>query len=147
MKVILLKDVPKIGRKYDIKNVADGYALNMLLPKKFAEIATPQAIKKVEEMKNNDLTQKRIQEELLNKNLETIKSLVINVKGKANDKGHLFAGITKEILVSEILKSSRLNIDSELIQLPKPIKEIGSHRIALETGNKRVEFTLIVESE
>ncbi len=146
MKVIFLKDVQNVGRKYDIKNVADGYAVNMLFPKKLAEIATPQAIKRVEDMKNNDLTQKRLQEELLHKNLETISSLIITIKGKANEKGHLFAGITKEILTSEILKSSRLNLDPELIQLSKPVKEVGSHRVAVEAGNKRADFTLVVEA-
>lgn len=146
MKVIFLKDVQNVGRKYDIKNVADGYALNMLLPKKLVEIATPQAIKRVEEMKNNDLTQKRIQEELLQKNLETINSITITIKGKANEKGHLFAGITKEVLVAEVQKKSRLNIDPDLVQLPKPIKEVGSHKIVVQAGNKKAELTLVVES-
>lgn len=147
MKVILLKDVPKIGRKYDIKNVADGYALNMLLPKKLAEIATPQAIKKVEEIKNNDLTQKKIQEELLAKNMEVIKSLSITIKGKANEKGHLFAGITKDNLILEIQKESRLSLDPELIVLEKPIKEVGEHKIPVVAGNKKAEFTLFVEAQ
>ncbi|KND47885.1 MAG: ribosomal protein L9 [Parcubacteria bacterium C7867-006] len=146
MKVIFLKDVQSVGRKYDIKNVADGYALNMLLPKKLVEIATPQAIKKIEEMKANDLTQKRIQEELLQKNLEAINSIVVTIKGKANEKGHLFAGITKEMLISEIQKVSRLNIDPELIVLPKPIKEVGEHKITIQAGNKKAELTLVVES-
>ncbi len=147
MKVILLKDVPKVGRKYDVKDVAEGYALNMLLPKKLAQIATSQAIKKIEDIKNNDLTQKRIQEELLHKNLETINSLTVTVKGKANEKGHLFAGITKENLVAEILKSSRLNIDPELVQLEKPIKEVGSHKVQIKAGNKKAEFVLVVEAQ
>ncbi len=147
MKVIFLKDVQNVGRKYDIKNVADGYALNMLLPKKLVEIATPQAIKRIEEMKANDLTQKRIQEELLAKNLEVINSLTVTIGGKANEKGHLFAGITKENLISEILKSSRLNIDPDLIVLPKPIKEVGEHKIAIEAGNKKAVLTLIVEAK
>jgi len=146
MKVIFLKDVQNVGRKYDIKNVADGYALNMLLPKKLVEIATPQAIKRIEEMKNNDLTQKKIQEELLQKNLETINNLTVTIKGKANEKGHLFAGITKEVLVVEVLKSSRLNIDPEIVHLPKPIKATGSHKILVQAGNKKAEFTLIVEA-
>lgn len=144
MKVIFLKDVKNVGRKYDIKDVADGYAINMLLPKKLAEIATPQAIKKVEDMKNNDLTQKRIQEELLQKNLEVINSMKITVNGKANEKGHLFAGITKEMLVSEIQKSSRLSIDPNLIQLSKPIKEVGEHKVTIQAGNKKAEFTLVI---
>ncbi len=144
MKVIFLKDVQNVGRKYDIKDVADGYALNLLLPKKLVEIATPQAIRKIEEMKANDLTQKKIQEELLQKNLETINNMVITVSGKANEKGHLFAGITKEMLISEILKVSRLNMDPEIIILPKPIKEVGEHKITIKAGGKKAELTLNV---
>lgn len=146
MKVIFLKDVQNVGRKYDIKNVADGYALNLLLPKKLVEIATPQAIKKIEDLKANDLTQKKIQEELLVKNLEAINSMVVTIKGKANEKGHLFAGITKEILISEIQKVSRLNMDPELVILPKPIKGVGTHKITIQAGNKKAELTLVVES-
>lgn len=147
MKVIFLKDVQNVGRKYDIKDVADGFALNMLIPRKLAEVATLGAVKKIEEMKNNDLTQKRLQEELLQKNLEVINNLTVSIKGKANEKGHLFAGITKEILVSEIQKVSRLNLDPELIVLPKPIKEVGEHKVTVQAGNKKAEFTLTIEKE
>ena len=51
MKIILLKDVPKVGRRYDIKDVAEGYALNLLIPRGLAQIASAQAIKKVEDVK------------------------------------------------------------------------------------------------
>ncbi len=142
MKIILLKDVPKVGRKYDIKDVADGYALNMLIPKNLAKVATKDSIAKVEAIKANDLTNKKIQEELLLKNLEIIKKTVITLKGKANDKGHLFAGITKEMLVSEILKSTRLNIDPDSIILAKPIKETGEHKITIEALGKKAELTV-----
>lgn len=145
MKIILLKDVPKVGRKYDVKDVAEGYALNMLIPRKLAEIATPNGIKKIEALKENDLTQKKIQEELLVKNLEIIKNLTVKIKGKANEKGSLFAGITKEMLAAEILKSSRLNIDANMIVLSKPIKEVGEHKITIEAGNRKAEFSLVVE--
>ncbi|MFZ2620968.1 MAG: 50S ribosomal protein L9 [Minisyncoccia bacterium] len=147
MKIILLKDIAKVGRKYDIKDVAEGFALNMLIPRGVAQIATPGAIKKVEEMKSRDMTDRKIQEELLLKNLEVIKNLKINLKEKASDKGHLFAGITKEMLVSEILKSTRLNLDPESIKLAKPIKEVGEHFIAVEALGKKAEFTLKIEAE
>ena len=116
MKIILLKDIPKVGRKYDIKNVADGYALNMLIPRGLAQIATPQAEKNIESMKAKDMVEKKVQGELLLKSLDVIKTLVINIKEKANDKGHLFAGITKERLVEEIIKTARLNIDLQFNQ-------------------------------
>ncbi len=147
MKIILLKDVPKVGRKYDIKDVAEGYALNMLIPRGLAQIATAQSLKKVEEMKANDLTQKKMEEELLLKSLEAVKNLKLNLKGLANDKGHLFAGITKETLAKEILKISRINIDPEFIKLSKPLKEIGEQKVSIEVMGKKAEFTVIVEAE
>ena len=147
MKIILLKDVPKVGQRYDIKNVAEGFALNMLIPRGLAEVATPNAIKKVEEMRRNDLTQKKIEEELLVKSLENLKNLTVTLKEKANDKGHLFAGITKEMLAGEILKISRLNINPEFIKLVKPIKEVGEHKVLVEVMGRSVEFTVKIEAE
>lgn len=147
MKVILLKDVPKVGKRYDIKNIADGYALNLLIPKGLAKPATPDAIKQVELMKANDLTQKKIQEELLLKNLEVVKGVTVDLKGKANDKGHLFAGITKETLAVELEKKSKLKLDADSIKLDKPIKEIGEHKITVEVLGKKAEFTLKIDSE
>ncbi len=146
MKVILLKDVQKIGRKYDIKNVADGYALNMLIPKGLAQIATAQSIKNVEVLKAQDAAEKKIQGDLLLKNLQVIGELELHLKERANEKGHLFAGVTKEMLISEIHKVARLNIDPDSIKLPKPIKETGEHKITVEAVGKKVEFTVIIEA-
>jgi large subunit ribosomal protein L9 len=146
MKVILLKDVPKVGKKYDIKNVAEGYALNLLIPKGLAQIATAQAEKNIEVMKQKDMVEKKVQGELLVKNLEVIKTLVLNIKEKANDKGHLFAGITKERLVEEIVKTARLNLDVDSIKLDKPIKEVGEHEVSVEVLGKSAKFKVIVEA-
>jgi len=146
MKIILLKDVAKVGRKYDVKEVAEGFALNMLIPRGLAQIATKDAIARVEKTKANDLTDKKIQEELLVKNLETINKLVIEIKEKANEKGHLFAGITKERLHSELTKSTRLNLDLDFIKLDKPLKQIGEHKIKVKAMSKSAEFTVNILS-
>ena len=146
MKIILLKDVPKVGRKYDIKDVSDGHALNLLIPRGLATGATEQAVKKIELLKANDMTEKRIQGDLLEKNLETIKALTLTLKEKANEKGHLFAGLTKEVIAKEVMKATRLNIDPESIKLDKPIKEIGEHKVALEAGGKKADFTVVIEA-
>ena len=147
MKIILLKDIPKLGRKYDVKEVSDGYALNMLIPRGLAEVATKHTMKKVEILKAQVATENKIQGELLVRSLETIKDLTINLKEKANKKGHLFAGVTKEMLVSEIFKLSRLNLDIESIKLDKPIKTVGEHKVTVETMDKKVEFAVNIEAD
>jgi large subunit ribosomal protein L9 len=147
MKIILLKDIPKIGKKFDVKNVSDGYALNLLIPKGLAHLATPQAVKNIETLKSKDLVEKKVQGELLLKNLEVIKKLVLNITEKANEKGHLFAGITKERIVEEIIKTARLNLDTESIKLEKPIKEIGEYKVQVEVMGKTAEFVVKVEAK
>ena len=147
MKIILLKDVSKVGRKYEVKNVADGYAQNALIPRGLAVAATAGEMKKVETMKQNDTTDKKIQQELLLKNLEVIKNLTVSLKEKANDKGHLFAGVTREMLTMEIAKAARLTVDPEWILLPKPLKEVGEFAVAVEVSGKHAEFKVVIEKE
>ena len=147
MKVILLKDVPKVGKKYDVKDVSDGFALNMLIPRGSAQVATPQAIKNIELLKTQDVADKKVQMDLLVKNLDTIKSLVLNLKEKSNDKGHLFAGVTRETLAQEIFKSTRLTLDPESILLSKPIKETGEHTVTIEAMGKQAQFTVNIEAK
>ncbi|TSC70969.1 MAG: large subunit ribosomal protein L9 [Parcubacteria group bacterium Gr01-1014_46] len=146
MKVILLKDVQKVGRKYDVKEVADGFALNLLIPRGLAKVATKDAVLKIEELRANDLTNKKIQEELLIKNLEVIKSLKVELKEKANEKGHLFAGVTKEMILEEVKKVTKLNLNLDNIKLDKPIKETGEHKIVVEAMGKKAEFVVNIIS-
>lgn len=146
MKIILLKDVAKVGRKYDVKDVADGFALNMLIPRGLAKVATKEAVLQIEKVKANDLTNKKIQEELLLKNLEIIKNLKIELKEKANEKGHLFAGVTREKILDEVVKATKLNLDLDFIKLDKPLKEVGEHKITLEAMGKKAEFVVNISS-
>ncbi len=93
MKVILLNDVPKIGRKYDIKNVSDGYASNFLFPRKLAQPASADVVSKVESLKAKESSDRKVQEDLLLKNIEFLENARIEFTLPANEKGHLFQGI------------------------------------------------------
>ena len=146
MKVILLKNVPKVGSKYDIKNVSDGYALNFLIPHKMAEVATAATVKRVETMKAQDLAEKKVQEELLAKNIETISTTVVTLKEKANDKGHLFSGIHKEQILAALAAQARLTLHPDFLDMPKPIKETGEHKVLVKAGGKSSELRVMVEA-
>lgn len=145
MKVIFLKDVPRVGKRHDVKEINDGYALNFLFPRKLAEMATPANVAALQRrMKEVEIT-REIQGELLDKNLEEIKNKTITIKGKANDKGSLFSAIKQKDLVDELKKEHRIDIREEFILLDKPIKEIGEFDIPIKIKDKKSSFKLIVE--
>lgn len=138
MKIILLQDVPKTGRKYDIKNVSSGYARNFLFPRGLAELATPDKIKSAETRKKQAEQEKEVQSDILDKNIDSLEGLIIEIKEKANEKGHLFAGINKKEISKILKEKSHLDVPVELIELDEPIKEIGKHKIKV----KNKEFIL-----
>lgn len=136
MKVIFQHDLSKIGRKYQIKNVPDGYAVNFLIPNGHAILATPEAEKRVAQLKVISEAEKKIQHNLLAKNIETISNTKLRIVSKSNDKGHLFSGIHKEQIAAELQKQTDLEVPVALIQMEKPIKEIGEHKITIGHENK-----------
>ncbi len=147
MKVILLKDVNKIGKKFDIKEVNDGFAVNFLIPKRLAEQATPKKIAEIEEMKKGIQIEKKIQNDILNKNLAQIEGLELVIKSKANDIGHLFSSIHADKILDKMKKDYKIEIAPDCLLLEKPIKEIGEYMIGVSGGNKKVLFKLIIERE
>src|SRR3989338_9642494 len=145
MKVIFLQDVIRVGNRHDIKEVNDGYAMNFLFPRKLAERATPKAIAEMERRKQNIAIERRVQEDLLLKNLEEIKGKVAHIKAKADEKGHLFSKIHNKDIVDEMKREHHADINEEFITLEKPIKEIGEHDIPIVIKGKKSSFKLIIE--
>jgi large subunit ribosomal protein L9 len=145
MRVIFLQDVPRVGKRHDIKEVNGGYAMNFLFPQKLAELATPKAIAELEKRKKNIAIEREVQEDLLLKNLEEIKGKVLNIKAKADEKGHLFSGIHKKEIIEEMKKQNHADISEEFIVLEKPIKEVGEHEIPIVIKDQKSSFKLIVE--
>ncbi len=147
MKVIFLQDVPRVGKRHDIKEVNDGYVMNFLIPRRLAEIATSKAVAELEKRKKNIEIERGIQEDLLMKNLEEIKGKVVVIKAKADEKGHLFSGIKNKEIIEEMHTQHHADISEEFIVLEKPIKQLGEFEIPIKVGNKKSSFKLIVDGE
>lgn len=145
MKVIFLKDVPRVGRKYDVKDVNDGYALNFLLPRKLVELATAKSIADIELKKKTIEIEREVQADLLSKNLEEIKGKTLVMKAKTDEKGHLFKGIHSKEITEEMHKQHHAEISPEFIVLEKPIKEAGEHEIQISIAGKKSSFKLVIE--
>jgi len=147
MQIILLKDVKGIGKRHDVKAVADGYALNLLIPQKLAEVATPGSLARVELLKKQELADRKVQEDLLAKNLKAIHDVRVETTVAANDEGHLFAGIHATEIAPLVKTSTGIDLLPEFIQLDKPIKTTGEHQIDVKVQGKSATFTLVVKAK
>ena len=146
MKVILLKDIEKLGRKYEVKEVKDGFARNFLIPKKLAKIATRENLRWLEDIKKS--LQKKAEEELkkvqkLASELDGKELLIELKKGK---KGQLFQSINRRF-ISEELKKIGFYIKKDQILLEEDIKEEGEFPVKIKLPhNLEVEIKLIVQT-
>jgi len=131
MKVILLQDVENLGKKYDVKDVADGHARNFLFPQKLAEVASEAAIKRLETRKQEEI---KIAEEDLTATELLVGQLdgqEIEILAKVDESGKLYGSITSAKIVKALADKGFL-IKRNQVKLAEPIKETGDFEVALE---------------
>lgn len=143
MKVIFLKDVKNVGKKDDIKEVSNGYALNYLFPQKLAELADDKKIKQLENKFFNEKQKQVKQEKNLDNISNKISKLKITISAKANDVGHLFGGITAQELSKILQEKHGLQIDVSKIELEHHIKTLGEHRVGIKLGQSNEPFLIV----
>ena len=153
MRVILKENIKGVGRKYEVKNVADGYANNFLIPRKLVEYASPEAVKKAEILKATNSAEIEIREKLTEKQIEMLKGVKVILKKKGSEKGHLFEKIHPEEISAALKEQAKIEIDPEFLVIEKPIKEIGEHTVSVQvglpaqSGKNQGEFKLVIEIE
>jgi large subunit ribosomal protein L9 len=145
MKVILLKDVKKVGKKFDTIEVSPGFARNFLFAQKLAEVATTKSIEKFELARSLSAEKQKAEEAKIAKELARIENTVITLQGKANEKGSLFAGIHAEELLPLVEKELGLKLAIEHIVMDKPIKELGEHEVKIRVQDKEATIKVVVE--
>lgn len=125
MKVLLTKDVYKLGRAGDIKKVADGYGRNYLLPQGLAVVATAGAIKQVERIRSQaEITRANLNSEL--KDLAAqIGALTLVFAGKAGETGKLYGSITTQDVATAIQEKTRYEVKKSQIDM-QPIRNLGT---------------------
>ena len=118
-KVILLQNVAKVGTKYDIKEVASGFARNFLIASKKATIASREALKSLEKWKEGAVKEMALKYDQFSKEVAKFDDLVLTIKAKANEEGNLYGAIHAENIAEGLLKDFSLNIDFNYNTLPK----------------------------
>ncbi|MBR2779609.1 MAG: 50S ribosomal protein L9 [Firmicutes bacterium] len=132
MKVILLEDVRSLGKAGDIVKVSDGYARNMLLPKKLAKEATAGNIKALENKKAAEAEQREKDKAEAIVIREALESEVINLVSKGGDSGRLFGAVTNVDIANAIKEQKGYDIDKKKIRISSPIKTVGEYEAEIK---------------
>lgn len=135
MKVILTSDVKPLGTRGALVDVKDGYANNYLLPQKLAVVATPGAMKQLEQQQNAK-KRKQLEEVANAQDIATqLEELVIKVAAKAGGNGRLFGTITNAQVADALHEQIGVTIDRHKIELKDGIKALGTYPVEIRLGN------------
>ncbi len=146
MKVILLKAVKGLGEAGDSKNVADGYARNLLFPQKLAEPATADNIAKWEAEKEKSVKLAEHDLALTEKIASQLEGMALEIQGKVNEEGRFYAAITPAAIIKK-LKDKGFEIKKEQIVLPEPIKEAGEYQVLIHLSHGLEANLAIIATE
>ena len=136
MKVILLEDVKSLGKKGEIVNVSDGYARNMILPKKLGVEANS---KNLNDLKLQNQHADKVAQENLEKAQALAKELedkVVEVKMKAGEGGRTFGSVSTKEIAAAAKEQLGLTLDKKKMQLSSPIKNIGTQMVPIKLHPK-----------
>jgi large subunit ribosomal protein L9 len=147
MKVLLLKDVYKLGRAGDVKRVADGYGRNYLIPQGLAVLATPGALKQAERIRSEADSQREVLNREMSAVTEKMSGLVLAFPARASETGKLYGSITSQMIADALSERigeeiSRRSIDTQ------PLRILGEHKVHVRlTVDLVPEIMVIVHRE
>ncbi len=147
MKVLLIKDVYKLGRAGDVKKVADGYGRNFLLPQKMAVLATPGALKQTEKIRSQAEVRRTEQNSELKDLSNQINGLTLVFVAKAGETGKLYGSITTQDVANAIQEKTRFEVKKPQIDM-QPIRNLGEFTVHVRLTMDLVpEVKVIVHRE
>jgi len=148
MKIILLTDVKGLGKKYEVKDVKEGYGRNFLLARKLAKLADPEALKDLERLRarmdrDEAATKKNIEEMA-----RTLSDRYLEFHLKTGKDGSVFGAVNKEMILKAMREHGFLGKERVEIKLAKPLKEIGDHVVLVELKRgTEVKLKVVIRSQ
>jgi len=144
MKVILLQDVAKIGRRFDIVEVPSGYGMNKLIPQGMAKPATPENVKAIEAQSAKTASDRAAGDESFAAAVEAIKGVALEIAVEASEEGRMFQALKADTIAEAIKEKTNQDIPVSQVVIKTPIKEIGTHAIELVSGSATVSIEVSV---
>ncbi len=148
MKVVFLEDVPNVARAGEIKDVADGYGRNFLIPRQLATLANPQTMNAIEaQLKVRAHREAQTEAEMVEL-ASQLDGKEIILKARAGQKDRLYGSITPADITAELESTTGLIVDKRKIELDSPIRQLGSHEVSIRlTGDIIPKITVTVTEE
>ena len=150
MKVVLLEDVAHLGMGGEIKEVADGYGRNFLLPRKLAALATPAVLKKTEAQRQEATLRRQRAEEDMRNLAQKLEEISIEIRAKAGIEKRLYGSVTSADIAKEVSRTIGIEIDKRKFVLTRPIRQLGSYDVAIRLAPNivpRLKVTIQAEGE
>lgn len=155
MKIILLQDIKSLGKKYDIKNVSDGYARNFLIPRGLAKISTETAVKEIKKQKEELSDRQDKLKSTVEKTAEKLSGKEFHFYPEVGEKHEVFSAIGKKDVkkaIEDFLIFIPADFRKEIfdkikINLPRSIKTLGNHQVEIEIGReKKIEISVVLNN-
>ncbi len=127
MKVLLLKDVYKLGRAGDVKRVADGFGRNFLLTQGLAVLATPGAMRQVEAIRTKATTRRAELNQEMSSVADVLRGAFVTFASRAGETGKLYGSVTNQMVCDEVNKKYNLQLDRHQIEI-QPIRNLGEFK-------------------
>lgn len=148
MRVVFLNDVDGIARAGEIKNVADGYARNFLLPRKLAAAATTSTVQQAEARAKAIAKEQEKLDEAATAVANQLSASPVVIKARVGEAGRLFGSVTSSDIADAINARSGSSVEHRQIVLDAPIKEVGTYEVPVTlTRNVRATVSIEVAAE
>ncbi|MBA7614222.1 50S ribosomal protein L9 [subsurface metagenome] len=147
MRVVLLQEVPRLGKAGEVKDVASGYARNFLLPRGLAEFATPAAMKRVEEIREAEEKRQALLETEMVSLSQTVEGVEITLKAKVGAQERLYGAVTSGDIAEELKRVTGQDIDKRKIELEEPIRQLGEYEVLVRLSTEIAPKIKVVVTE
>ena len=148
MKVLLLQEVKGVGEAGQVKEVAEGYARNYLIPKKLAVAATPAALKEHEQRQAAEKKRQAKIDEEMRELGKKISASSVTIRSKVGEGGKLYGSVTTADVAEAMERQLGLAVDKRKIEIEEPIRHVGEYKVPVKLSkNVGATITVIVEGE
>ncbi|MEJ7613849.1 MAG: hypothetical protein DFNUSKGM_000472 [Candidatus Fervidibacter sacchari] len=143
MKVVLMQDVPKLGTKFQVVEVSDGYARNYLIPRGLAQPATPALLKEVEKRRQWERQKEQREVERAQTLAQKLSNLIVEISVPAGEGGRLYHSVSAQEIVQRLKEQHGIELDRDQILLDEPLRSLGVHSVSVRL-HRQVRATLKV---